>query len=132
MKLGDSFYLTDRSSDPHNWLVLSDPSRGSLTVIANASTHDGGDPTGLPTISVGEHQPPLTLRSFVRLEKLRLVPAEALQAAVQKRVISPSHPLSPQLLSRLQRELLASPRARREAKQILNDQGITLAPPTAP
>jgi hypothetical protein len=118
LKPGDTFYFADRSIDPHLWIVVSDPTKHKRTVVANTSTKDGGDPSGLPVIEVGQHQG-LSQRSFVRLERLRFVDSAAIEQN-PGRQLSPSRPLTPTLFSRLRQETVASPRCRREAKEMLN------------
>lgn len=118
MKLGDSFYFSDRSIDPHCWLVLSDPTKHGFVIIVNCSTKDGGK-TGLPVIQPGEHRPPLTQLSYVRWDRMRVIKSTALPDGVKSGLISKSQPLSDGVLRRLQTEMLASPLPPREAKAVL-------------
>jgi hypothetical protein len=123
LRLGQSFYFSDRSLDPHCWFVLSDPEKSPETVIANASTKHGGNPDLTP-IAVGEHRPPLGQPCYFRWDRLRIVASAKLPELLKNHTISASQDMSPALLKKAQQGLLTSDHARNEAKRILEAQGV--------
>jgi hypothetical protein len=124
LRLGQSFYFSNRDVDPHCWFVLSDPTKAAETVIANASTKHEGKPELTP-IAVGEHRPPLGQPCYFRWDRLRIVDSAKLPELLKNRTISASRDMSPALLEKAQRGLLASDHAKNAAKRILETQGVT-------
>lgn len=120
MKAGDAFY-TPNSADGgrHLWLIVSDPAKTSIIVIANFSTDPHRSPTRTPAdcgVKAGSH-PKLKVESYVRCDRVRTwdLSTEKLQFDKFYAECTVTTPAPPSLLLQVQTVLVACDRTKGRA-----------------
>jgi hypothetical protein len=124
LALGQAFFTPARGSVPrHLWVIVSDPQKSSRVVVANLSTKPPADPDPeLVSVAPREH-PAISQQSVIRPDEARIADAKDLERLLNKDVLSPTKPASPDLVRKIQQTLGASKLTKIEIKKTLQEQG---------
>ena len=122
--VGDTVYnldilFGDETKGPHLWMIFSDATADEWVAVSNFTTHSRSSRPmtcneNCVIVQAGEH-PYLTRESCIR-QDARLHPLQEIARVVERGLADRREPLSPQLLRRVQRGALDSPRAPDDVK----------------
>jgi len=132
MRAGDTYIRAGKHvrTDPHLWVVISDPS-GSTNLVSVNFTSQRTDKDQSCVISPGEH-PFVTKESVILYSGARVTPESAILAAVHAGAMVLHSRASAKLLAKI-RKGASTPKLPLQAKRILQAQGIIpLDPPPSP
>lgn len=119
MKAGDTFYLPDWSGGHINFVIEAFPDGSVITCNFTENTR-GSDKTCI--VQQGEH-PSITKPSVVNYAKAHHCEAGTPINALERLIESHKDPLSPELLAKVRKGALDSPRTSDRIKLLLKSQG---------
>jgi len=126
VKLGATYFNCGSPKwKSHLQMVISDPAKDPerVVLVNMTSAHNGIAIDDSCILEKGDH-PDVLHRSYITYARLRIPTAKSIMDAVSAKVFQASFDLSPHLLKRIQRGLIASPFATSKAKDILQAQGL--------
>jgi hypothetical protein len=131
MRAGDTYIRAGKhiSTDPHLWVVISDPSKDRSKVVAVNLTSQRTDKEQTCVIQPGEH-PFVTHETVVMYAGARVVSESMILSAKQAGMFDFPSPVSPTLLSRIRDGAEKSRRLPTAARRVLIDQGLISEPGT--
>jgi hypothetical protein len=132
MRAGDTFIRAGKhvKSDPHLWVVISDPSASS-NLVAVSFTSQRIDKDQSCVILPGEH-PFVTHESVILYAGARVVPESAIFAAVHAGVLKFHSRVSQRLLAKIRKGAAVTSHLLLQAKRILQAQAIIPLDPSKP
>jgi len=123
MKVGDTFYISDRGVDTHLWVVISDPDRDAERVVLVSMTTYEDYKEDVCLLDVGDH-PRLSRKTCIAYNEARMTTLEKLRVLQDRGHLIVQAPLSKEVLTRIRDGVSKSTKIKPKYIDILLEQEV--------